>query len=380
MLHKLIGAHVAMPGRDHAEGHRAATMLELLYDLVGVFAIAFAATSLHHAINENHAAAGILSFTMIFFTIFWAWLSFTWFASQYDTDDTFYRLAVFTQMVGYVVLAAGVKAAFTGNWDIVTFGYVIMRVAQIALWIRVMKSAEDKATAIRTIVGTTVCQIAWVLAVLFLPKSLMLIGFITLVICELLVPYFAKPNVKYHRHHIIERYGLLTIIVLGESLLAVINGLVHLFAHFSFPLFGAIVGGFLILFSMWWFYFDEEEHPALQYSKRAFLWGYGHFVVYASLAATGVGLAVVVDQLTDHSKISQFVAQLSLAIPVALFLIAMWFIHDMMSKRSLPIKAITPVSAIAILLAAFLPFATLTIGIIMVVSVAFRLYLLKKSK
>ena len=124
-----------MPGRDHTEGHPA-TSLELLYDLVAVIAIAFAATSLHHAINENHAATGILSYVLVFWVIFWPWVGFTWFASQYDTDDT------------------------------------------------------------------------------------------------------------------------------GESLLGLTNGLVHPFEHFSVALLGALVGGFLILFSMWWFYFDEKEHRA----------------------------------------------------------------------------------------------------------------------
>lgn len=147
-----------------------------------------------------------------------------------------------------------------------------MRLAQVALWIRVMNSSEDKTTAIRTILGITTCQIGWVILAFLLPKSVTLIGFVFLLSCELILPFYAGSGTRWHRDHIIERYGLLTIIVLGESLLALINGLVHLFAHFSFPLLGAIVGGFLILFSMWWFYFDEEKHPALQFQKRAFLW------------------------------------------------------------------------------------------------------------
>ena len=171
----------------------------------------------------------------------------------------------------------------------------------------------------------------------------------------------------------------MTIIVLGESLLALINGLVHLFAHFSFPLLGAIVEGFLILFSMWWFYFDEEKHPALQFQKRAFLWGYGHYFVFSSLAATGVGIAVLVDFLIGHSKVSQPVAQLSLTIPVALFLMSMWVIHDILSNHNRSVKAIIPVSSALILASAFLPFAGLVIGVIMLVSVVLRLHLLSKD-
>lgn len=66
MLHKLFGLHVPMPARDHQEPHRAATNLELFYDLVIVIAIAFAAANLHHAIVENHIIHGVISFAMIF--------------------------------------------------------------------------------------------------------------------------------------------------------------------------------------------------------------------------------------------------------------------------------------------------------------------------
>ncbi|MEM9601161.1 MAG: low temperature requirement protein A, partial [Pseudomonadota bacterium] len=70
-----------MLARDPDEGHRQATPLELLFDLASVVAIAAAAAGLHHAIADAHALDGIIRFTMAFFAIWWAWMSYTWFAS-----------------------------------------------------------------------------------------------------------------------------------------------------------------------------------------------------------------------------------------------------------------------------------------------------------
>ena len=106
-----------MSARDPAESHRAATPLELLYDLCFVVAIAQAAASLHHAMAEGHAAQGLLGFMLVFFAIWWAWMGFAWFASAFDTDDVPYRLKVLVQIVGVLVLAAGVKRAFEHQED-----------------------------------------------------------------------------------------------------------------------------------------------------------------------------------------------------------------------------------------------------------------------
>ena len=114
-----------------------ATPLELFFDLVFVVAIAQAASSLHHAVSEAHVAHGLTGYLMVFFAIWWAWINFTWFASAYDCDDVPYRLMVFVQMAGALIIAAGVPAVFEGRSGmIVTIGYVVMRSAVVAQWLR----------------------------------------------------------------------------------------------------------------------------------------------------------------------------------------------------------------------------------------------------
>ncbi len=115
-----------MRGRDPGEVHRAASPLELLFDLTFVVAVAQAAEGLHHALVEDHVVSGLIGYAGVFFAIWWAWMNFTWFASAYDTDDVPYRVLTLVQMGGVLVLAAGVSAALTRfDFTVVTLGYVI---------------------------------------------------------------------------------------------------------------------------------------------------------------------------------------------------------------------------------------------------------------
>jgi low temperature requirement protein LtrA len=147
--------------RDSQEHHRAATPLELFFDLVSVIAIAAAAVGLHHAIAEAHAVQGIITFLMAFFTIWWAWMNYTWFASAYDNDDTVFRLLTILIMSGSLTMAAGIDALFkSGDLTMVVIGYVIMRIGMIALWLRAANNHPlRRATAFTYILGIGIAQV-----------------------------------------------------------------------------------------------------------------------------------------------------------------------------------------------------------------------------
>jgi low temperature requirement protein LtrA len=182
-----------MIGREPHETHRVATTLELLFDLIFVVAIAFAGAELHHAISANHAAHGVISFMMVFFAIWWAWMGFTWFASSFDTDDVPYRIAVFVQMAGALVIAAGIPSLFeNGERTIVTAGYTVMRLASVAQWLRAAAGdARFRPTTLRYALGIFLVQLGWI-ATLFAPSSYGYALFMLMVLCEFAVPLWAE--------------------------------------------------------------------------------------------------------------------------------------------------------------------------------------------
>ena len=135
-----------MRARDPREAHRTATTLELLYDLCFVVAIAFAATQLHEGLAEGHFGDSVVAYLMVFFAIWWAWMGFTWFASEFDTDDVPYRLKVFVQMAGVLVLAAGVPRGFAAqDFRVIAVGYCIMRLGLLAQWLRAARRTRSIA-------------------------------------------------------------------------------------------------------------------------------------------------------------------------------------------------------------------------------------------
>src|SRR4051794_18689470 len=208
--------------RDPDEEHRVASSLELFTDLCFVAAISQVAGALHHAVSANDPGEGVVRFTMLFFAVFWAWLNFTWFASAYDNDDAVYRALTLLQVLGVLVLAAGVGRAFDGDQRLPVTGYVIMRITLVVQWIRVARSdVARRPTAIRYAVGVVAVQALWV-AWLAIPVGWAIPYFVFVVLLELAVPAVAERAgaTPWHPHHISERYGLFFIIVLGETVLS----------------------------------------------------------------------------------------------------------------------------------------------------------------
>ena len=356
-----------MIARDPAEPHRAATPLELFFDLVFVVAVAQAAAQLHHAIVEGHAADAALGYGMVFFAIWWAWMNFSWFASAYDNDDVLYRLAVLVQITGSLILAAGVPRAFVArDFSIVTLGYVVMRLALVGQWLRAAHSDPGRRPcALRFALGVALCQLGWVL-LLFVPVDQFLPGFFALAVVELLVPVWAERRAPttWHPGHIAERYGLFTIIVLGESILAAsiaIQSAVQTSGRVG-ELAEIIVGGLLIVFSMWWLYFDREMHGLLTSLPRSFLWGYGHLLVFAAGAAVGAGLGVYADYAIGHAEVGRWGAGAAVAIPVATYLLALWALHLRPGEAAVPGTVRAPFVAVLVLLTPWTGHAVLVTG------------------
>ncbi len=350
-----------------------ATPLELLFDLCFVVAVAQAAAALHHAISAGHVTEGVISFGLVFFAIWWAWMNFTWFASAYDTDDVPYRLKVLVQIVGVLVLAAGVPRAFTQrDYSLVTLGYAIMRAGLVACWLRAGRGDEDpgrRRTARRYAFGVTLCEVGW-LALLLLPAHLWIVGWLVMLPVELGVPMWAERTgaTSWHPHHIVERYSLLTLIVIGESVLAATIAIqVAVDAgHTSAHLVSSIAGAILILFSSWWIYFEQPAHHITRTNRDAFIWGYGHFFIYGALTAMGAGIAAATDILVGRSSVPSWHAGAAVAIPVAVFLAGMWLLVLRPARRGPRLALGYAVAIVAVLLAAFSPWPLITVGAVMV--------------
>jgi len=375
-----------MVGRDPAEPHRAATPLELLFDLCFVVAVAQLAAQLHHAEAEGHFLDIVPAYMFVFFGIWWAWVNFTWFASAYDTDDVPYRVMTMLKIAGVLVLAAGVPSAFNDfDFRIITAGYVMMRVVMVLQWLRAaQESPATRRSCLRYAVGIAACQVLWLLR-LAVPPPWAGILLLVLGLLELSVPIWAEMSgqpTPWHPEHIAERHGLFTIIVLGECVLAATTSVQAAIAQTgpTVTLLLTSAGGLLLVCGLWWSYFKSSPVDVLQESSFAsFAWGYGHWLLYAAVAALGAGLQVVAETSQHALPISDVAAALSVAVPVVVYLLVLGIVHRVTDTRPVEYWPIG-VAAVLLLGAALaanvvaLPLTVLAMGVIVAGVVATYVY------
>jgi low temperature requirement protein LtrA len=337
-------AMARMGGRDPHEQHRAATPLELFFDLTFVIAFGVAGSQFAHEIAEAHFGAGLLGFSFAMFAVIWAWINFTWFASAYDTDDWVFRVVTMIQLLGVLILAMGIEPLFHSlvegdhvNNAVIVGGYVIMRLALVFQWLRAARQDPARRQTCRryaTYLGAV--QLGWIAVLIIqadVPTTLTMT--VPLFVLEMATPYVAERSMRtpWHAHHIAERYGLLAIIALGECLIGAIETLRAIVANHGWTLDAALVGfgGTALAFGMWWIYFILPTGQALHLQRhRAFFFGYGHMPIFAAIAATGAGLHVAAYYIDHEARISAAVAVASIAVPVAIFKVSLTAMFSIM--------------------------------------------------
>jgi low temperature requirement protein LtrA len=372
----------AMVGRDVSEHHRAATPLELLFDLCFVVAVSQAVSGLHHFAVEGNFAEGIQRYSFAFFAIWWPWVNFTWFASAFDTDDIAYRLAVLVQIGGNLTIAAGIPRYFEQqDYTVLVIGYVIMRLGLVELWLRAARNDPRAGPAAKRFAfGITLVQIGWVVR-LFVPHDVGVPMIAALMLAELAVPIWAERagRTQWHPGHIAERYGLFTLIVLGESILGATVSIQSAFdaGEDVTSLVMIAAGGLLIVFAMWWLYFDQPTDGSLRMFWRGesglrespFIFGYGHLFIFATAAAVGGGLEIAVDFATHHTGISAPQAAAMIAGPVALYLTSIWVLRFTLNQTP-TLKTVMYSAAIGLVLCTMwleqpvLPIGLITAGLV----------------
>jgi low temperature requirement protein LtrA len=341
-----------MAGRDPHEAHRVATPLELLFDLTFVTAFSLASSQLAHTVAEGHYAAALIGFGFASFAICWAWINFSWFSSAYDTDDWVFRLVTMVQMIGVLVLAIGLPRMFASiehgehlNNSVMVLGYVIMRVAMIFQWLRAARQDPARRRACSTYaIAIAVAQIGWVVQILvdFSLEASLAFGAVLLLI-EMAGPVIAERRdggTPWHAHHVAERYSLFAIIALGEGVVGTLATLSAVVEEQGWNVDAALVGiaGMGLTFGMWWVYYMLPSAMVLhQHRSRGFIWGYGQMLTVAAIVATGAGLHVAAYFIEHKAHIGPLATLLSVAIPLAVFLGAIYALHYYLVRRFDPL-------------------------------------------
>ena len=321
-----------------------------------------------HALVEDHVVGGLLGFGVAMFAITLAWINFSWFASAYDTDDAFMRLATLVQMVGVLVMALGLHDVFEGfdhgEFDnaVLVAGYVTMRVSMVALWLRAAKhDPERRATCLAYARSIAVVQVFWVLTALdLLPTAGQIALALLLFAVEVGGTIWIEthlPSTPWNPHHIAERYGLLAIITFGEVILGTTTAIEAVVSEQGWSAEAAIIAlaGVSLAVGLWWCYFTVPFAEALQRSNiGSMAFGFGHMILYAAIAATGTGLHAAAYLLEHHSELDTPQTVLTMAIPVGLFVAVLFGLFHVMFPGRDHLHYWLLAGTLAVLLAAWL--------------------------
>ena len=277
---------------------RSSTWLELFFDLCFVVAVAALARGLHHDPNLD----GMLRFLGLFVPVWWSWMIFTWYATSFDNDDVPYRVTLFVAMLSILGLAASVGRIGVDPSAVIGFvmAYSLMRILVAGLFVRAGRNvpANLRPFVAFYAAGNLIQATIW-LSSLLVPAPFRYVLWAVGLAVELLGPILAvmtldNPRITFHPRHIAERYGLFTLIVLGESVLAVASGTAG--TDWEPAAMFTAVAGFVAAACIWWLYFDHVGSSGIELGPRpAFYWGYGHFAVYAGIAAFGVGVQLAIE-------------------------------------------------------------------------------------
>lgn len=279
--------------RSTEDGDRRATWLELFFDLVFVVAVA----ELAHSLATHLTPRGTVAFVVLFVSVWWAWVGSTFYATRFDTDDAGYRVLTAAEMFAVAALAVNIHAGLGATSRGFALAYASVRGILVLKYFRAFRHIpEARPLTGRFAAGFGLAALVW-FASAFVPPpyrfALWALGFVV----DVGTPISAgglHAQIPPHPTHLPERFGLFTIIVLGESIVSVVSGI----STQSWTGQSASLGvlGTVIAFSLWWIYFDNHDASAVRAARdegRIWLyqaWLYAHFPLVVGITATGVGV------------------------------------------------------------------------------------------
>jgi len=282
-------------GTEHG---RKVTWLELFFDLIFVAAVAQVAAPL----REHYSLMELVRFTPLFALIWWAWTGHTVFSTRFDTDDVVQRVLTLVQMFAVAAMAANAKDALDSRSSAgFAAAYAVVRLVLVSQYVRARRVREARPLTTRYLAGHGVAAVFWLTSALVPVPARFWLWTIAFTL-DLGTPWLAVPhsvNVPPDAAHLPERFGLFTLILLGESVVAVMQGMESQ-DDWTLPAATSAFLGMAIAFLTWWWYFDgvagasEQPVRSRREAIRFHVWSYAHFPLYLGIVVTGVGVHRIV--------------------------------------------------------------------------------------
>lgn len=221
------------------------------------------------------------------------------------TDDLIHRGLVFLQIFAIASFGLSVSQAFGPLYVQFTIAYVVIRALLIVMYLRTMQLHPESAVLSRGYVfGFGLGALVW-LASLLLPAEWHWVGWLIGIGIELMVPLVPgmrrlRMQYPFDPHHLIERLGIFTLIVLGEAFVKVLDDAQGTLLTSSALIFSTV--GLLVMYALWWLYYSDLEDVTIDMRMpiKNLIWLYAHLPLVISLVAFGVAAKKVFEAAIEH--------------------------------------------------------------------------------
>lgn len=282
--------------RGNEEELRRVTWLELFYDLVYVATI----VQLGNRLSDDVSVSGFVSFALVFAPVWWLWVGMTFYSNRFDSDDVIHRLLIFAQIFVVTVLAMNIYNATSTTGEGFALAYAAARVIYVVMYLRAYYAVpEARALTRRYIIGFSIAAAFWLVSA-FVPAPLRYVLWAIGLAIDFYTPLSREsvrlqPMLPPSPRHLPERFGLFTIIVIGESFLKMIG---ELSGHiYEFSSLVADIPGLLIVISLWWIYFDDIAESFMRWRGWvALVWTYAHLPLHLGITVLSVGVYKLVQR------------------------------------------------------------------------------------
>jgi low temperature requirement protein LtrA len=297
---------VAVSGEPEEAFEKRVAPLELFFDLVFVFAL----TQITYLMSENPTWEGLGQGMLVLVALWWAWGAYAWLTNYIDTEQDTERLLMLGAMAAMLVAALATPHVFGDDALIFGVAYAGVR------WLHIFIFAEanehvDTATAVRVLARTALPAPLLLIGAAFFDGAAQALIWVVALTIDLGGPIvFGVRGFRVSAGHFAERFGLIVIIALGESIVAIGAGIAGV--ELDLALVVAAVFGVALSAALWWAYFDltallsEEHFRHLRGEARLLMardaYSYLHLPLIAGILLVALGVKKTLGHVDEPLK------------------------------------------------------------------------------
>ncbi len=283
--------------------------VELFFDLVFVFAL----TQVSAMVSAHEGAAGLMRAGVVFLIIYWLWVVTAIQASFHNVSSPRVRATLFTTTFLALVAALCIPEMFEDTSRAIVFAAAYWASRAVVL----VGLLRGRWRTFGLYLVTLVFSGPLLVVGAFLPSPWREVSWGVVGVVEVLIPLLQRSrmaSLRYDAPHVVERFGLLVLIALGESIVAIGEPLAAS-AHWGWPQVLALVGSFTLVAGLWWLYFDHSDRlivlriqaAPVQFDAVRSLLAYGHLWIVGGIIAAAAALHSVITHPDEHLELQSAV-------------------------------------------------------------------------